>query len=254
MLEIAYKAVVLASDEQFGKRIAELQAELEFLLCVQRIRKRTETSGVLLSETEATKQEIVATQSPVPSQDASNNESERAALRVAETSTAVRITPSRTGARKLRSWSDVAGKGNAAKAQPEPERAALPVSQSTQEDTSQRTVSPVPVVTQATSVVFVPEGAPVKPKWFENLDGHSEPNAVPEAAVVQTVDMAKHTKRTRQDAYREKIRDCIRANGPMSQEKLCKLCNIPGGSITAVLKHEWFEKCEHGINLKAKYR
>lgn len=238
MLEIAYKAVVLASDEQFGKRIAELQAELEFLQCVQRIRKRTETSGVLLSETEATKQEIVATQSPVPSQVPSETKAERAALRVAETSTAVRITPSRTGARKLRSWSDVAGKGNAAKAQPEPERAALPVSESTQED----------------APVFVPTTAHRKPKWFENIDGPAEPTTVSEATPVKIVDPEKHTKRTRQDEYREKIRDCIRANGPMPQAKLCKLCNVPGGSITAVLKHEWFEKCEHGINLKAKYR
>lgn len=84
-------------------------------------------------------------------------------------------------------------------------------------------------------------------KWFERPDNPAGKTAE---------EPEKHTPKAGgvQQEYRERVREAIRANGPQTQAWLIRKLGIPNGSITAVLRHEWFEKCEFGIDLKAQYR
>ena len=49
--------------------------------------------------------------------------------------------------------------------------------------------------------------------------------------------------------HRIKVKEFLMANGPTSQPDLVRRCGVPAGSITAVLKHEWFAMTAKGVQL-----
>jgi len=51
------------------------------------------------------------------------------------------------------------------------------------------------------------------------------------------------------DRYRKDAKEYIMANGATKQAELAKRCDIPAGSIAAVIKHKWFNVGEHGVGL-----
>lgn len=62
-----------------------------------------------------------------------------------------------------------------------------------------------------------------------------------------TVDSAPLTKL---DEYRQAVYRYLAANGPQQQATLAKRCNIPSGSMTAVVGHKWFVVTSRGVELK----
>lgn len=53
------------------------------------------------------------------------------------------------------------------------------------------------------------------------------------------------------DVYRCKAREFLMANGTTKLTRLAAMCDIPPGSITAVVKHRWFTSGTAGIGLSA---
>lgn len=54
---------------------------------------------------------------------------------------------------------------------------------------------------------------------------------------------------TATERHRIEARKFLMANGPTKQAALAHRCGIPAGSITAVLKHEWFTHTSRGVEL-----
>jgi len=54
---------------------------------------------------------------------------------------------------------------------------------------------------------------------------------------------------TATEQHRLLAREFLMAHGPTKQNALAHRCGIPAGSITAVLKHEWFTTTARGVEL-----
>lgn len=54
---------------------------------------------------------------------------------------------------------------------------------------------------------------------------------------------------TATEQHRLRAREFLMANGPTKQGALAHRCGIPAGSITAVLKHDWFTTTARGVEL-----
>lgn len=73
----------------------------------------------------------------------------------------------------------------------------------------------------------------------------SPPDAAPVQSELTPADApVTATDRHRQNAYRY-----IMANGASQPKDICKHCDIPAGSITAVLSHHWFKRTPRGVEL-----
>ena len=64
-----------------------------------------------------------------------------------------------------------------------------------------------------------------------------------------TTDNEMATQLSVTEQYRLDARRYIMANGPQLGGKIAKACDIPMGSITAVLKHKSFKQGPHGYEL-----
>ena len=51
------------------------------------------------------------------------------------------------------------------------------------------------------------------------------------------------------DTYRGKVKEYLMANGPTKVPRLATMCDIPYGSMNAVLKHRWFKSGPNGVEL-----
>lgn len=51
------------------------------------------------------------------------------------------------------------------------------------------------------------------------------------------------------DTYRGKCKEYLMANGPTKVPRLATMCDIPYGSMNAVLKHRWFKSGPNGVEL-----
>lgn len=67
-----------------------------------------------------------------------------------------------------------------------------------------------------------------------------------EASGEQSAEPQQYTATER---HRLRAKEYLMANGPTHQAALAKRCDIPAGSITAVLKHPWFAHTSRGVEL-----
>jgi hypothetical protein len=64
-------------------------------------------------------------------------------------------------------------------------------------------------------------------------------------------DLGKHAL---MDARRKAVVRYLDKNAPRRSLEICKACDIPQGSITAAMNHEWFSKSEQGYHLTKEAR
>lgn len=75
------------------------------------------------------------------------------------------------------------------------------------------------------------------------------PRKRPETPADGSAEISPASQYTTAERHRMRVREYIMANGPASQATICKQCDIPHGSITAVLKHDWFTFTARGVEL-----
>lgn len=53
----------------------------------------------------------------------------------------------------------------------------------------------------------------------------------------------------RTDDHRRRVAEYLAGHAPARQSDVARVCQIPGGSVVSVLKHEWFQQSEAGWGL-----
>lgn len=56
------------------------------------------------------------------------------------------------------------------------------------------------------------------------------------------------------DAYRQKMKEYIMANGPSQTATLSRQCGVPMGSMAALIDHSMFIKTANGVGLSENHR
>lgn len=84
------------------------------------------------------------------------------------------------------------------------------------------------------------------PPRVNNFKGRRRQNTAEQVSGEQSAEPQQYTLTER---HRLRAKEYLMANGPTHQAALAKRCDIPQGSITAVLKHSWFAHTSRGVEL-----